>query len=344
VGLALGGVLFGLFIAEVLVRALGLAPGFSRLEIAHPNGTFRASEDPVLRYVPKPGVRGVNADGFRDRSYPRVKQGGVYRIIVIGDSIPYGYCNDHETLRPEATFPKLLEQELNAGRMPGIDRFEVLNMGVSGYNTPQEARFLEKYGLAFAPDLVLVTYGLNDQWFASAELFDLRKEPTWAEFDPRSRVFPFLFHHSDLVRFVWQRVPVLAENIKPAPLRRRGEQDSDPTAIGFDMLQELAARSGFRVLVTIVPLFYDFEKYPNSRDHEQVAAKATSRGFPVLDLLPAFREESHGSPRTLQGRCAREHPDEAGHRVMAARLTPFVLEHVRAYPSRSARDLRASPG
>ena len=67
---------------------------------------FRHSDNPILFYEPRPGYRGrfyesrpghtgkeiaINADGFRDHAYPRQKPAGVFRIVVLGDSIVWGH-------------------------------------------------------------------------------------------------------------------------------------------------------------------------------------------------------------------------------------------------------------
>lgn len=85
----------------------------------------------------------VNADGFRDRDYPRQKPDGVFRIVVMGDSHTFGFG-----VPLDKHFTKLLE-----GYFTGV---EVLNMGVSGYGLDQDLLFLRDTGFSFQPDLVLV--------------------------------------------------------------------------------------------------------------------------------------------------------------------------------------------
>jgi lysophospholipase L1-like esterase len=49
----------------------------------------------------------INAQGFRDRERVRPKPSGMYRILVLGDSVTFGFG-----VQPEESFTRLLEAEL----------------------------------------------------------------------------------------------------------------------------------------------------------------------------------------------------------------------------------------
>jgi lysophospholipase L1-like esterase len=102
----------------------------------------------------------ANSLGFRDREHAVAKPAGVYRILVLGDSIVQGLS----VANREDLFTSVLERELDADA-PG--RFEVLNFGVSGYNTQQEVETLRDKGLRYSPDLVVLAYCLNDTYLDS---------------------------------------------------------------------------------------------------------------------------------------------------------------------------------
>lgn len=98
----------------------------------------------------------INALGFRDtRDYSIVKSPGTFRIIVLGDSVTFGHGALSDT-----TYPYLLEQRLKQWR-PDIN-WEVWNLGVPGYNTAQELKYLERVGPSYTPDLVIVGFYEND--------------------------------------------------------------------------------------------------------------------------------------------------------------------------------------
>jgi hypothetical protein len=98
----------------------------------------------------------TNSLGFRDRrDYSLDKPPGVFRILVLGDSVTFG----HGTL-DDTTYPYLLEQELRRWR-PDV-KWEVWNLGVPGYNTAQELQYLYEIGPRAEPDLVIVGFYPND--------------------------------------------------------------------------------------------------------------------------------------------------------------------------------------
>lgn len=321
--LLLAGTMMALALLELAVRALGLAPGLAAIEIDEPYGAFVSSPDPRLAYVPKPGSGDINADGFRDRDFGRSKPQGTYRIVVIGDSIGFGYCNETRAIPVDRTFPRLLENELNADGPTGIDRFEVLNFSVSGYDTIQEAAFLEAKALAYDPDLVLVAFCLNDLTLASRELFLLNKDTDWnayretAELLYRNAIF-----RSHLVRLVWYRL-----SSRPADSGIEETTDGSPRGMpralqGFRELRRLSSESGFETLVVIFPMFREFERYPSRHQHDAIAAAARAHGFDAFDLLPSYAEASHAAD--LCTPCCDLHPNQDGHAVTATAIAAHL--------------------
>jgi len=110
----------------------------------------------------KPGFKGthygadvdINSHGMRDREFQLRKPAGTDRILVLGDSWTYG-----AGVALEECWPKRLEALLASGPVP----IEVMNTGVCGYDTYQEAVYYERDLKVFEHDLVLVgMYPVND--------------------------------------------------------------------------------------------------------------------------------------------------------------------------------------
>jgi len=98
----------------------------------------------------------INALGFRDtRDYALAKSANTFRILVLGDSVTFGHGALSDT-----TYPYLFEQRLKQWR-PDVD-WQVWNLGVPGYNTRQELKYLERVGPRYQPDLVIVGFYEND--------------------------------------------------------------------------------------------------------------------------------------------------------------------------------------
>jgi len=324
--LAAGGAVVALLLAEVLVRLFGLAPQLAAIQVDQPHASYVSSPNPILKYVPKPGSGEVNHDGFRGPTYARSKPEGTFRVVVVGDSIGFGYCDEGRTIEVDHTFARLLEDELNRRGVDGFDRVEVLNLSVPGYDTLQEIEFLETKGLAYRPDAVVIAYCLNDLMLASRELFLFRKHEGWEAYrSAADRVYRNAVYRSHLVRFVWQRAPGLV-----ARLASKGEATAitpEPglprTREGFRRARTLADRHGFRALVAIFPFFRDFDRYPYLPLHASVAGEARQHALEPIDLLPAFAAAS-SETTDLCAPCCDIHPNERGHavaaRVIAERL------------------------
>ncbi|MGQ0812212.1 MAG: SGNH/GDSL hydrolase family protein [Nitrospiraceae bacterium] len=113
----------------------------------------------VFRHRPfwKATYQGVevrfNEFGLRDEPIGP-KMASEYRVLILGDSVPFGWG-----VQQEQTFPAKLQQILTIRSGQPV---RVINGGVAGYNTVQEYTFLEKQGLSFEPDLILLFYHSND--------------------------------------------------------------------------------------------------------------------------------------------------------------------------------------
>jgi len=108
----------------------------------------------------------INSDGFRDRDFSTDKPYGTFRIVMLGDSFTYGL-----DVNLNETFAKVLESKLNADKAT-TTRYEVLDMGVAGYDTRDELAFFKYKGLKYNPDMVIVQFtgGGNDMYLNPAEI------------------------------------------------------------------------------------------------------------------------------------------------------------------------------
>ncbi|MDF1798873.1 MAG: hypothetical protein P1V81_06835, partial [Planctomycetota bacterium] len=96
----------------------------------------------------------TNEFGLRDDSMlTKEKPADTFRVLALGDSFTMGYVLDRDEL-----FIDLLEDWWQSeGR-----KIEIINAGVEGYSTDQQARWLETHGAEYEPDLVLVFPYEND--------------------------------------------------------------------------------------------------------------------------------------------------------------------------------------
>src|SRR6266496_2467787 len=104
----------------------------------------------------------LNASGYRGRELPLPKPGNRTRVVVLGDSIAFGWG-----VSDEQAFPHLLTARNN-----GI---EAVNLGVGGYGPGQELLVLLHEGLPQDPDVVVLAVCLRNDFVDAVlpvELYD----------------------------------------------------------------------------------------------------------------------------------------------------------------------------
>jgi hypothetical protein len=128
-----------------------------------PNAVFDLEESGEKLHV------GFNSLGFRESNHTLVKPAGTKRIVVLGDS----FCEVAQ-VNLEQTFFRRLQHLLNHDLGPASLKWEAINLGVGDFGNAQAFIALEKYGLAFSPDIVLLeVFPLNDICNNSIGLFGL---------------------------------------------------------------------------------------------------------------------------------------------------------------------------
>ena len=331
------GIAAALGAGELVVRAVG-APEVAPVR----RGRFQLSANPRLLFEPVPDLAFAgnprdpgqffeyegrsNRLGYRDRDHAVAKPPGVYRIVVLGDSIAAGY----RIPRTEDTFPALLEARLQRQGLP----VGVLNFGVSGYNTMQEVETLRVRALRFDPDLVLVAYCHNDRRPPDPRILAaLREARAGRRVLPAAEAEQVLLA-SALYRFVRYGVLEARERQAEAAAEAGAGNTVAPS------LAELAAisrREGFEVLLAVFPYLPKLYDAQHAREHIRLAELAREHGFHHLDLRPAFRDCREADSDKL--RFDRYHPTAAGHRCAAAALA----EAVRGLTPLRPRPTLASP-
>jgi len=334
--LLLGSVLIGLLAAEGLVRLLHAAPEIGWVQI----GRFRLSHNPKIGFEPVPGMvaseltndlvdftGAANDLGFRDRDHAVRKPPGVFRIVVLGDSVGTGL----KVARLEDVFPFQLEAIL---RRAGVNA-EVINLSVTGYSTQQEVETLREKGLRFSPDLVLVAYTLSDRERLDGNIMETllsaaRMGP--ARFERRAN--PILVR-SALYRLFFFRV--FAPRAKSGDESKQFERalaaiSGDTVAPSFAALRALARERNFRVLVAVFPYFAGLSRgYAFRAEHASARAEAEKNGFEVVDLLAPMQRCRKESRRRIN--YDSFHPNETGHRCAAEAMAPAIRHLLERKPA-----------
>ena len=338
--LVVSGVLAGLAIGETAVRLFRIGPTFNVIY----SETYRFSDNPDLEYELVPGAESgeekISSQALRDREFPLPKPEDVFRIAVVGDSITYGlYCMQSDP------YSKQLERLLNLYASPGQPRFEVLNLGVSGYNITQVVERLRVRGLPFEPDLVIYGYVVNDPQTFSLELAALETMRDQAERSLRRDVVRGvgrLASHSKLfliLRQLWIRPPSQPRTYMEDPgypaflagkqheyfrLLHLDEASWQSVCRGMAKLGRITRSRHIPVGVAIFPIGWGTDRggYPLADVHARVAAQARQNGLEVIDLLPAYRALRGDTTDLFFNDLL--HPNQIGHYVAAMALLKWL--------------------
>ena len=313
------GLAMGLLVSESLLRFLDIAP---QIEVMS-SQQYRYSDNPKMGWEPVPlaarsaSTAGFNDLGYRDVNHQVSKSPGVLRIVVIGDSIAQGTRIKDDN----AIFPRMLEVSL---RSKGVAA-EVQNFGVPGYNTQQEVETLRTRGLAYSPDIVVLSYCLNDRSFEAGRMpHTMAMHALQKKAVDDSRRLQWLVK-SALFRYLYFGLLFEPGGATGEVERLFGGVLADTVRQSFELLAELSRAHEFKVIVSVFPLFpkkktEDFDGYPFLSEHAYVRALSEANDFVHLDLLETFQVCAR------EGRVAVDvyHPNERGHRCAAEALAKQI--------------------
>ena len=337
-----------------VVVALGCAEFGLRLFYPQPLGVWHQDRDGLalhwpglVTYLPQFGhVVSINSVGMRDREHAVPKVDGMYRILILGDSFMEAL-----QLPFEASFPNILERELAETTRRPVD---VVNASVSGWGTDDELMYLEKHGVRWEPDLILIAMTLhNDVNDNLRERFHRNEHGTLTEGWQRT-LSSHEFRLIELKGFLASRSHayqlflrsrrsgerrVEAEQLNAHVVDLLGPTTSRELARGLELTRLLleritviAAQQKAKVAVVLLPLALQVSgeapggpvkqvgTAPGARDLDRpqqlLRGVAQRAGVEVIDLLPRFREWTAAGGSSLY--LERDgHWNESGHRVAA---------------------------
>lgn len=184
--------------------------------------------------------------GMRTPPFAVPKPKDVYRILVLGDSLPFGWG-----VEEAETFPRLLERALAEG---GGRRFEVVNGGSPGWGLDDEWQWLQEEGLALEPDLVLHCVIEND----------VREGP------PPRVVLPQVLRYVRVLRFLenfWIKVT------QPKVLEKHTLVTDEQLCLALDLLWNTCAQRQVHYV------------YLDTIGNARAAEHCKAKGYPRLDVF-----------------------------------------------------------
>jgi len=277
-----------------------------RPEQGHRHGTNRSAS---LMSVP---VR-TEAHGFRGPTIAEQAAPGVARIAFVGDSTTMGWG-----VAEQDTFAHQVIARLQAqGRK--VDGF---NEGVGNWNTVQELANFRDVGMKMKPDIVVLTYFIND-----GEPMPAYPKESWLDL------------HSAAWIVLNYRLDSLIRQFGPRPDWKHyyrnlynddaaGWQATQKAIAGFG---EIARSNGIQIAVFHLPELRELKPYPFQDVTDKVRKVVEANGLRFVDLLPTVRDID---PASLWVTVPDPHPnakaDAAFTEGMLEELTPALDQLCRA--------------
>lgn len=302
-----------LFAVIPLLLLLGVVEGVSRLfpyrDKRHTNAGF-AVPDPDLIWRLKPYDSGrfkTNELGLYDTPY---NGDADIKILLLGDSVSWG-----DGVPMLLGYPHILEQKLNELGAPTTH--EVINAGVPGYSTFQEAIYLKLHGLKLQPDLVVLQFCLNDVVERYQSLAAYGGDNVFLGIDTRVGVpglYGFFLKHSrafeHLARHLQsrsrRREEYEVEKLARDKLSAELEEAWRLTLEEIDQIRETTAEHKIPFLLVIAPYRFQLSDPDRLRQpQDRLIAYARAHDVMYVDLLeefvrampynPLFKDPSHFS-------------------------------------------------
>lgn len=246
----------------------------------------------------------INSLGLREDEFPAKRRSPERRILVLGDSITSGdYLNVNDV------YVRQLQKLLN--EHSDIINYRTINAGIGNIGTKEELDLLEEILGPTDPDLVILSFYLNDSrppWGFAGEIGNygwLRRHSLLASTLYRVLAQFQWVKAQDVDRFAWiPAVDTLAWRTTPsdfAKLTKLAEydwgaawQDSSWALIDKELnrLKELQAAHGFKVIVAIFPVIYQLQtEFEERRPQIRLSELANAKGFYVSDLYAILKTD-----------------------------------------------------
>lgn len=349
--------------ANVLLAVISLFAPLALLEFTlRPFAELNAKtsifeRDETLGWKLRPGAEDhwggvfvrINDKGLPGPELDYAKPEGTLRVLYLGDSVTFGYFIED----PLKTYPYLAGPMLEASLNHPV---ETINAGVGGYSPWQEFLYLEREGIRYGPDLVLIGFVLNDltekiqlvRFGGTGEGFQLEHTfqgqlDRWAD-----RIALLYFGNRFCARLRFGAdVQRRAAEIELMNIKTLVEQPQRPeyvrawaeTLESLELLFEFCRRRNLPAALVIFPYRFQYddpEKF--SEPQKRLLRFASERGIPALDLMPGLFEAMKAAE--LQRKDIyfdRNHFTEAGHALIAPLVADFILSnHLLAAPSGSS--------
>lgn len=325
--------LLGVFIAEVLLRILPqkiTKLDYSLLEeerIFTPTRSFKFRPNLTRVWVSlgRPTVWHFNELGYRERSIQIKKPENIFRIVFVGDSVVMGFgVEDFEA------FPRQLERLLKPRKFhKDMVHFEVLNLGIQGYSTPDYLDVIKRDVLKLDPDLVIVGLYPNDppeaaNFQADKKYIKLRSIPDTMPY----KLSKLLKNYSRLYLLLLNRYYSFIERYQVEFKHTKESQDYELGLIRDDIIEikKILNQNSINFVLLGIPHPKSevFSESPDYSRLEKLKKLSKERNIIYFNLLKGLR--SYPKVAGLYIDNLDDHFTPEGNRYVAELIAEFLLK------------------
>jgi lysophospholipase L1-like esterase len=273
----------------------------------------------------------INSQGYRGQEYPRQKAPGTRRVVILGDSITFGYGVEEKD-----SYPAILQPMIGAGS-------QVINRGVSGYGLDQEFLLFQREVLQQRPDLVIVGFSAGDIYDSTCSTrfgipkpyfklvngqLILHRPP--AEFSKvndsdilfRGKPFQaFLFARFHLYRLLFYRFSPIMKKDHVSIEEMTVMEGARVAAAIAKSWKKICDENGVRLLFLVIPQEDWLKNSASSKAFKSGHASAVEiledAGISYLDLWDPFAA-NYGQGLFLKG--DNVHPNRKGNEIIAQKV------------------------
>ncbi len=150
-------------------------------------------------------IYSINDDALNERlNYSITRDKGTFRIVALGDSFTFGQFADTKN-----NYVEILEDKLNQQlHCKNYQKFEVINLGVKGYDLQYSVERFRLRGLKYEPDLVIWLLKDDDFLQVLEEVYpektamreQMKKDGTYEYYKEKGIYYPVSTRFGDEIR------------------------------------------------------------------------------------------------------------------------------------------------
>lgn len=297
---------------QVLTKKDLLITRFDKLEFFYessPNQTKIAKEAWLKKvYLKEKIAYRINKDSLNEQyDYPQQKPLNTIRVVVIGDSFTYGiYVNTKDN------WTELLETSLNKTPLcPNVHKYEVINLGMPGYDVEYALARYKKRGVKYNPDLILYYMKNND--------FE----------EIRQYMYPYKLKYVNLfkktgVEWILSHFGTLSNNFaydlaETAYLKQMNLNKSKIEAYQMNVLDDFLSKNKKNILF--------FNNFELDKTYENFLKKRNNKYGNIYFFDDSNSLFNNPDSKAYTFTPYDNHPNRAGHKVIASDLYKYLSRH-----------------